>query len=131
MQMSAGWNVKRQAGSSIILNSMHKYQPRVHVVQANDIFTMRWTTFNTATFPETSFIAVTAYQNEQITQLKIDNNPFAKGFRDNGMGRKDHRLTTVSNKRPGEDSGDNKGKLVVTSYISQQLVGGCLPSPEV
>ncbi|XP_076452299.1 uncharacterized protein LOC143287941 [Babylonia areolata] len=88
----------------IILNSMHKYQPRVHVVQANDIFTMRWTTFNTATFPETTFIAVTAYQNEQITQLKIDNNPFAKGFRDNGMGRKDHRLATpVNNKRPGED----------------------------
>ena len=28
----------------------------------------------------------------QITQLKIDNNPFAKGFRDNGHGRKEHRL---------------------------------------
>ena len=40
--------------------------------------------------PEAQFIAVTAYQNEQITQLKIDNNPFAKGFRDNGMGRKDN-----------------------------------------
>lgn len=24
----------------------------------------------------------------QITQLKIDYNPFAKGFRDNGMGRR-------------------------------------------
>ncbi|CAH1800726.1 unnamed protein product [Owenia fusiformis] len=73
----------------IILNSMHKYQPRFHVVQANDIFTMRWNSFNTYSFEETSFIAVTAYQNEQITQLKIDNNPFAKGFRDNGMGRRD------------------------------------------
>ena len=36
----------------------------------------------------------------QITQLKIDNNPFAKGFRDNGMGRRDHRLTM---KRPADD----------------------------
>jgi hypothetical protein len=25
---------------------------------------------------------VTAYQNDRVTQLKIDNNPFAKGFRD-------------------------------------------------
>ena len=50
----------------IILNSMHKYQPRVHVVQANDIFTMRWNSFNTYAFEETSFIAVTAYQNEQV-----------------------------------------------------------------
>lgn len=33
-------------------------------------------------FPETSFVAVTAYQNDHITQLKIQNNPFAKAFRD-------------------------------------------------
>jgi hypothetical protein len=50
----------------IILNSMHKYQPRIHVVQANDIFTMRWNSFNTYAFEETHFIAVTAYQNEQV-----------------------------------------------------------------
>lgn len=46
---------------------MHKYQPRVHIVQANDIFSMRWTSFNTYAFEETTFIAVTAYQNEQVT----------------------------------------------------------------
>lgn len=45
---------------------MHKYQPRVHIVQANDIFSMRWTSFNTYAFEETTFIAVTAYQNEQV-----------------------------------------------------------------
>ena len=33
-------------------------------------------------FPMTSFIAVTSYQNPQMTKLKIDNNPFAKAFRD-------------------------------------------------
>ena len=33
-------------------------------------------------FPETSFIAVTSYQNPHMTKLKIDNNPFAKAFRD-------------------------------------------------
>ncbi|NWX23479.1 TBX3 factor, partial [Aegotheles bennettii] len=39
----------------------------------------------------TEFIAVTAYQNDKITQLKIDNNPFAKGFRDTGNGRREKR----------------------------------------
>ena len=34
-------------------------------------------------FKETEFIAVTAYQNDDVTQLKIDHNPFAKAFRDN------------------------------------------------
>ena len=36
-----------------------------------------------ADFPETTFVAVTAYQNEEVTQLKITNNPFAKAFREN------------------------------------------------
>ncbi|KAI3388858.1 hypothetical protein SNEBB_005847 [Seison nebaliae] len=69
----------------IILNSMHKYLPRFHVVQADDLSNLQNAQFNTFAFEETQFIAVTAYQNEKITQLKIDHNPFAKGFRDNSM----------------------------------------------
>uniref|UniRef100_A0A3B3XD01 T-box domain-containing protein n=1 Tax=Poecilia mexicana TaxID=48701 RepID=A0A3B3XD01_9TELE len=72
-----------------ILNSMHKYQPRFHIVRANDIMKLPYSTFRTYVFPETEFIAVTAYQNEKITQLKIDNNPFAKGFRNTGNGRRE------------------------------------------
>ena len=103
-----------------ILNSMHKYQPRFHLVRANDILKLPYSTFRTYVFKETEFIAVTAYQNEkvrrnpcdlsekeliklvqikwtfyllrshysfQITQMKIDHNPFAKGFRDTGAGK--------------------------------------------
>ena len=33
-------------------------------------------------YPETQFIAVTAYQNEEVTNLKIKYNPFAKAFLD-------------------------------------------------
>ncbi|XP_008111641.2 T-box transcription factor TBX21 [Anolis carolinensis] len=70
----------------VVLQSLHKYQPRLHVTEAKpgeldeahpSICTQSFT------FPETQFIAVTAYQNADITQLKIDHNPFAKGFRDN------------------------------------------------
>ncbi|XP_013858845.1 eomesodermin [Austrofundulus limnaeus] len=70
----------------IVLQSLHKYQPRLHIVEVSedgvedlnsDVKTQCFT------FPETQFIAVTAYQNTDITQLKIDHNPFAKGFRDN------------------------------------------------
>merc|ERR1711936_239842 len=70
-----------------ILNSMHKYQPRFHLVRASDIMKLPYSTFRTYVFKETMFIAVTAYQNEKITQLKIDHNPFAKGFRDTGAGK--------------------------------------------
>ena len=70
-----------------ILNSMHKYQPRFHLVRASDILQLPYSTFRTYVFKETQFIAVTAYQNEKITQLKIDHNPFAKGFRETGASK--------------------------------------------
>ncbi|XP_059224290.1 optomotor-blind protein isoform X2 [Stomoxys calcitrans] len=88
-----------------ILNSMHKYQPRFHLVRANDIIKLPYSTFRTYVFKETEFIAVTAYQNEKITQLKIDNNPFAKGFRDTGAGKREkncYRQALLSNR--GSDS---------------------------
>ncbi|KAF2361464.1 Transcription factor T-box [Trinorchestia longiramus] len=68
----------------IILNSMHRYQPRFHVVYVNPKTEdcSRTENFKTFVFPETKFTAVTAYQNHRITQLKIASNPFAKGFRD-------------------------------------------------
>ncbi|XP_076026843.1 T-box transcription factor 16 [Genypterus blacodes] len=72
----------------IILHSMHRYHPRFHIVQADDLFSVRWSVFQTFTFPETSFTAVTAYQNTKITKLKIDHNPFAKGFREEGTNKK-------------------------------------------
>ncbi|XP_067916277.1 T-box transcription factor TBX1-like [Heterodontus francisci] len=69
----------------IILNSMHRYQPRFHVVYVDprkDSERYAAENFKTFLFAETRFTAVTAYQNHRITQLKIASNPFAKGFRD-------------------------------------------------
>ncbi|XP_033849594.1 T-box transcription factor TBX20-like [Acipenser ruthenus] len=77
----------------IILNSMHKYQPRVHIIKKKDhtasLLNLKSEEFRTFIFTETVFTAVTAYQNQLITKLKIDSNPFAKGFRDSS------RLTDI------------------------------------
>lgn len=73
----------------IILNSMHKYIPRIHIIAPEQ------GSIDTFQFPETVFMAVTAYQNEAITKLKIEHNPFAKGFRD-GQSRKDYRAKRSS-----------------------------------
>ncbi|CAJ0960078.1 unnamed protein product, partial [Mesorhabditis belari] len=82
----------------LILNSMHKYQPRIHVVRRDrsrpldasathatataTAAALRAEPHRTFAFSETQFMAVTAYQNQLITKLKIEKNPFAKGFRD-------------------------------------------------
>ena len=63
-----------------MLNSLHKYQPRVHIVKV--VGNGEKKTVATYAFPETQFVAVTAYQNEEITALKIRYNPFAKAFQD-------------------------------------------------
>jgi hypothetical protein len=48
----------------------------------NQMTGTEYQSYRTFIFSETKFIAVTAYQNHRITQLKIASNPFAKGFRD-------------------------------------------------
>jgi len=60
----------RSSLSQTILNSMHKYQPRFHLVRANDILKLPYSTFRTYVFKETEFIAVTAYQNEKVRASK-------------------------------------------------------------
>ncbi|XP_061388349.1 T-box-containing protein TBX6L-like [Musca vetustissima] len=71
----------------VVLASMHKYQPRIHVIRTNDLSQIPWAPQQAFVFPETEFVAVTAYQNDRITKLKIDNNPFAKGFRETGQSK--------------------------------------------
>ncbi|XP_068440051.1 T-box transcription factor TBX21 [Clinocottus analis] len=100
----------------VVLQSLHKYQPRLHIVEVKEdgsedaYLSSKAQTF---VFPETQFIAVTAYQNADITQLKIDHNPFAKGFRDN--------YDTLY-APPDSD------RLTPSPTESQQLLpGGCFP----
>lgn len=69
---------KTNGNGQIMLNSLHKYEPRVHLVRVGS--DQRQVV--TYPFPETQFIAVTAYQNEEVTSLKIKYNPFAKAFLD-------------------------------------------------
>uniref|UniRef100_A0A1I8I711 T-box domain-containing protein n=1 Tax=Macrostomum lignano TaxID=282301 RepID=A0A1I8I711_9PLAT len=86
-------NYNMDRNGHIILNSMHRYQPRFHVVHlpdkqlpagrgggglqppaSGDDLNGHSDSIRTFVFPETKFYA--------ITQLKIASNPFAKGFRD-------------------------------------------------
>ncbi|XP_060686949.1 T-box transcription factor T isoform X3 [Hemiscyllium ocellatum] len=77
---------KLNGGGQIMLNSLHKYEPRIHIVRVGGTQRM----ISSHSFPETQFIAVTAYQNEEITALKIKYNPFAKAFLDSKE-RSDHK----------------------------------------
>lgn len=58
----------------VVLQSLHKYQPRLHVVEVNEDGTEDTSQpgrVQTFTFTETQFIAVTAYQNTDVRPLHI------------------------------------------------------------
>ncbi|XP_049432726.1 T-box transcription factor TBX4 isoform X2 [Epinephelus fuscoguttatus] len=100
----------------IILNSMHKYQPRLHIVKAdeNNVFGSKNTAYCTHVFHETAFISVTSYQNHKITQLKIENNPFAKGFRGSEEG--DLRISRLQGKEYPVISKNMVRQRLITSH---------------
>jgi hypothetical protein len=117
----------------IILNSMHKYQPRLHIVRATDgadPYAMGRTFVSTHVFPETQFMAVTAYQNQQVTQLKIEHNPFAKGFRGSEVGSRSRpsALSTDASDifRERSHRSASTGSSSTSGYCSDNTAGSAL-----
>ncbi|KAM9341612.1 MAX dimerization protein MGA a [Symphorus nematophorus] len=94
-----------QEGNTI-LHPMHRYLPRLHVVQtdkaAKDI-KLTGPSVVTFTFPQTEFMAVTAYQNSRFAQLKVDYNPFSKGLKEDGSTSRGLKLN--SSKDSHKDGG--------------------------
>lgn len=59
-------------------------------------------------FPETKFIAVTAYQSDQVKHLKVQKNKFAQGFRDGSKASTSTIApTSTGTKRPTSTTSSN------------------------
>lgn len=83
--------LRLQTGPVFSLTSFHRYVPVIYVLDRDQCPTARSIAqvvadqptigaLQSLTFPITSFIAVTHYQNELVTLLKKNYNPHAKGF---------------------------------------------------
>ncbi|TMS33018.1 hypothetical protein L596_000802 [Steinernema carpocapsae] len=75
----------------VTLNSMHKYRPHLCVFRINGVQPQlaaypypNKTLVADFKMPLMDFIAVTAYNNNEIKLLKVDHNKYAKGFRPEG-----------------------------------------------
>uniref|UniRef100_A0A7M5TZD2 T-box domain-containing protein n=2 Tax=Clytia hemisphaerica TaxID=252671 RepID=A0A7M5TZD2_9CNID len=107
-----------------ILNSMHKYQPRFHIAKVADFYKMNMSNLKTFVFRETEFLAVTAYQNEKVTKLKIKYNPFAKGFREDGAaGKRISRIENNESDGEEEKSSSHQNKKTKFSPTPNELKG--------
>lgn len=54
---------------------MHKYIPRLHIIETLNSSKVSMDNVNVFVFPETQFIAVTAYQNENVNIVLKDKFP--------------------------------------------------------
>uniref|UniRef100_UPI001ED82428 MAX dimerization protein MGA a n=1 Tax=Scatophagus argus TaxID=75038 RepID=UPI001ED82428 len=100
-------NITDQEGNTI-LHPMHRYLPRLHVIQTDKVakdIKLSGPSVVTFTFPQTEFMAVTAYQNSQFAQLKVDYNPFTKGLKEEGSSSCDLKLKLNSGKDLRKDGG--------------------------
>uniref|UniRef100_A0A8R1E2Z4 T-box domain-containing protein n=1 Tax=Caenorhabditis japonica TaxID=281687 RepID=A0A8R1E2Z4_CAEJA len=89
-------NAEKNNASLIFLHSMHKYVPVLSIYESpsESPFSVPQTSdrlVSSTKIPYTEFIAVTAYQNQSIISLKIEHNPFAKGFREGSQTERKRR----------------------------------------
>uniref|UniRef100_A0A3Q2U707 T-box-containing protein TBXT-like n=1 Tax=Fundulus heteroclitus TaxID=8078 RepID=A0A3Q2U707_FUNHE len=111
---------KVNGGGQIMLNSLHKYEPQLHIVCVGSLHRL----VSNVSFRETQFIAVTAYQNEEITALKIKFNPFAKAFLD-AKERDSHLVIRPSSSSPSSrpSSSSSSGTPQDGFYRTPQRTG--------
>ncbi|CAB57892.2 T-box protein 37 [Caenorhabditis elegans] len=86
----------------ILAQSLHKYIPVLHIKQLDPYKGTFQMDFHGVEFrlEATQFIVVTAYQNEELTKLKVHHNKFASGFRSNGKRRLSSESENSENSPP-------------------------------
>uniref|UniRef100_A0A915BJ34 T-box domain-containing protein n=1 Tax=Parascaris univalens TaxID=6257 RepID=A0A915BJ34_PARUN len=108
-------NSAQDIGPNVQLYSMHKYRPVLHVYRINDALPYSPTSMYQqmqnqlipvaiVSNPIMDFIAVTAYQNQNVIKLKIEHNPFAKGFREGAERKRSLSISPNNSSSPSPSS---------------------------
>lgn len=92
---------------NIILHPLHRYLPRLHLVETDSADAVRLSGPDVLTFsfPQTEFMTVTQYQNPQFARLKVNFNPFAKRPKDEEPNSPTLKPKTDRGAEPGGDGG--------------------------
>ncbi|KAH7714144.1 TBX-9 protein [Aphelenchoides avenae] len=117
--------------SEISLSPMHKYQPVVHVTRwyVDHESGLNRPQLELVIEPSyTEFIAVTAYQNQQIIDLKIQHNPFARGFlegsaRERRASEKGFLQSSDSERRASNSSSEDAFALTISENTNEHRLG--------
>uniref|UniRef100_A0A1I7TMI8 T-box domain-containing protein n=1 Tax=Caenorhabditis tropicalis TaxID=1561998 RepID=A0A1I7TMI8_9PELO len=119
--------------SMIFLHSMHKYNPVLSIYESPSESPLcipqpstRLVTSVRLTYTE--FIAVTAYQNDNVIKLKIEYNPFAKGFREGSQGDRKRNSPSADESTTDESASSPQPKKQRNESISPPMIPRVSPS---
>ncbi|XP_076809202.1 uncharacterized protein LOC143452213 isoform X3 [Clavelina lepadiformis] len=119
----------------ITLSSMQTYQPRLHVIELYPLNRSIGLSRRTFVFPKTAFITVTLYQDTDVSDLKVNLNPFAKSSRNKSLSsesskrRKSSASSSTSN---GISSIPSDGNSDALSYKEEKLnKTACVPLSDI
>ncbi|OCT61103.1 hypothetical protein XELAEV_18047131mg [Xenopus laevis] len=128
LKLTNNKGASNNTGQMVVLQSLHKYQPRLHVVEVNEDGTEDTSQpgrVQTFTFPENQFIAVTAYQNTDVNN-DINDNHKSQGFRDNYdtiyTGCDLDRLTPSPNDSPRSQIVPGARYSMASTFLQDQFV---------
>ncbi|CCD73786.1 T-box domain-containing protein [Caenorhabditis elegans] len=104
----------QKSDQMIRVQSMRQYMPVLNIYEISPVGAHNQ--IGKFQFPETKFIAVTAYQSELVKQLKVQKNKFAQGFRESIKSN-----ATSSTKRPLSTTSSNSSPDSTLSMSSENL----------
>ena len=126
------YSIMYNADGIFPLHSFHKYIPRIHVMHVPNEYSRRILKrqilgIKTFIFPQTSFIAVTHYQNNAVNLLKKNYNPHAKGFKDycnsSGSSSSLHSMSAykITKRLPGKQFKESQSSSDSDYFSSEEI----------
>ncbi|BFY97377.1 hypothetical protein BsWGS_00417 [Bradybaena similaris] len=110
---------------TIVLQSMRKY---VMVLIIGEM--MKGNTDIRIRLPETVFVAVTQYQNDNVTKMKIEHNPFANAFRTGSSKSKEKEKSKRQRSAGANCEDESKPQDVCSSNNTPTLLGSLPPESQ-
>uniref|UniRef100_UPI00358ED79C uncharacterized protein isoform X3 n=1 Tax=Myxine glutinosa TaxID=7769 RepID=UPI00358ED79C len=92
-----------QKNEYLLLSAMHRYAPRLHVIQSNVVPSTITHKEKNFIFPQTEFTAVTSYQNTLMTELKLGTNLDTKGPKQSDYFQELQRKSSINSTASGAD----------------------------
>ncbi|XP_022792066.1 uncharacterized protein LOC111331261 [Stylophora pistillata] len=124
LKLTNSFKTAEKSPQAILLSTMRRYTPRIHVLESPNGIYFDYKLRKEFYFSEMEFMAVSQYRNKNITELKIDANPFASAYRRDGLHGQAKRRRMESQVTCGDERTSDDGPPSSSSSVQDFIVNG-------